>query len=119
MIEVTMLNFLKSKMAVDVYLETPSDPPSSYILIEKTGSGRSNHINNSTIAVQSFAASLYEAALLNENVKEALLGGGTSYDDGIVSESSVCSIELNSDYNATDTQKKQYRYQAVYDLIHY
>ena len=31
----------------------------------------------------------------------------------------VGSCELNSDYNYTDGTKKEYRYQAVFDLVYY
>ena len=31
----------------------------------------------------------------------------------------VASCRLNSDYNFTDTTKKQYRYQAVFDIVYY
>ena len=109
MIELTVLNYLKSVLGIPVYMEVPSDV-SEYVLIEKTGSGRENHINTATIAVQSISTSLYKAASLNEEVKEAM--------DGIIYDADVSRAELNSDYNYTDTTTKTYRYQAVYDLVY-
>ena len=38
--------------------------------------------------------------------------------DNIISLDSISKSKLNSDYNFTDTTKKQYRYQAVYDLVY-
>jgi len=37
----------------------------------------------------------------------------------IADESEVCKCSLNSDYNFTDTATKKYRYQAVFDLVHF
>ena len=31
----------------------------------------------------------------------------------------ISRVQLNSDYNFTDTAQKRYRYQAVYDLTFY
>lgn len=111
MIEVTVLNYLKSKLNVPVYMEKPSYPPPKYVLIEKTGSGRSNKIDSSTFAFQSYANSMYEAAELNELVKQAV--------DASIENDEITRATLNSDYNFTDTTTKQYRYQAVYDITNY
>ena len=48
---------------------------------------------------------------LNEAVKDAM--------DNFIEEVQVSKSSLNSDYNFTDTQSKTYRYQAVYDIIHF
>lgn len=119
MIEKIVLDFLNNNLDVPVYMEMPSNPPVSFVLVEKVGSGVANHIYNATIAIQSYADSLYNTAQLNEAVKRAMLGSGQSYDDGILSTFTVTRCELNSDYNATDTTNKRYRYQAVFDLVHY
>ena len=44
MIEVTILNHLNTKLSVDVGLEKPEPLPTEYVLFEKTGSNRSNHL---------------------------------------------------------------------------
>jgi hypothetical protein len=62
-------------------------------------------------AIQSISDSLLGAATLNEAVKLAM--------DSAASLAEVCSANLNSDYNFTDTSTKQYRYQAIYDITHY
>ena len=61
------------------------------------------------LALQSYGATLYQAAELNEQVKAAM--------EDIVELDLISRAELNTDYNFTDTQTKRYRYQAVYDLI--
>lgn len=111
MIELTILNHLKTKLSVPVFLEEPETKPDRYVLLEKTGSGRSNRLGSSTFAFQSYAESLYEAATLNEQTKAAV--------DSLIELNEIARVQLNSDYNFTDTVTKRYRYQAVYDLNHY
>ena len=108
MIELTVLNYLSEELDVPVYMETPEEIPESYVLIQKTGSGRDNRVDRATVALQSIAPSLYEAAVLNENVKAAM----DTMNDGIFG------ADLNSDYEYTNQQTKQYRYQAVYDIYY-
>lgn len=110
MIETIIYNWLKQQLDVPVYMEEPSEKPETFVLIEKTGSSRDNWINHATIAVQSYAMSMYKAAKLNESVKTAL--------DQIVQLDEVGASTLNSDYNFTDTTTKRYRYQCVYDLTY-
>ena len=113
MIEKTVRDYLDNKLTQPVWMELPKlgTIPDEYVIIEKTGSNRNNHLMSSTFAIQSYAKSLYEAALLNEEVKEAM--------DSLIELDDVTRASLNSDYNFTDTSKKQYRYQAVYDISHY
>lgn len=111
MIEKIILNYLNSVLEVPVYMEEPANKPNSFVVVEKTGSGRQNYIFSAMIAIQSYGESLYKAAELNEAVKEAMFG--------ILSVNEVASIRLNSDYNFTDSATKRYRYQAVFELTHY
>jgi len=111
MIEVIILEHLKTKLSVPVHLEKPKSPPFEYVLFEKTGSSRSNYLCSSTFAFQSYSNTLYGAALLNENLKQAV--------DSLIELNEIASVTLNTDYNFTDTTTKQYRYQAVYDIKHY
>ena len=39
--------------------------------------------------------------------------------DELIELGIIASVRLNSDYNYTDTTTKQYRYQAVFDIVHY
>lgn len=110
MIEKIVLDYLNDTLDVPVYMEVPERPPQKFVLIEKTGSSTENYINSATLALQSYADSLYSAAVLNETVKGAM--------DNIIMIDSVSKSKLNTDYNFTDTSKKKYRYQAVYDLVY-
>lgn len=111
MIEKTILDYLGQELPVPVFMERPATPPEKYVLVEKTGSGKHNQICDATLAIQSYAPSLYEAAELNETVKAVM--------ESVVILSEICRASLNSDYNYTDTAMKAYRYQAVFDITHY
>lgn len=111
MIEIVIKNFLDSHLSVTSFLEKQGKMPESYVLFEKTGSGANNHISSSTYAFQSYAPTLYEAALLNAELKEIL--------KDLIKLDEISRIKLNSDYNYTDTTTKEYRYQAVFNITHY
>lgn len=114
MIEKVIYDYLSSCQElqnIPVYLEIPADPPTTFIVIEKTSGGRVNQIDSSTIAVQSYSDTLFNTATLSNTIKELMLLSITLDD--------VASCTLNSEYNFTDTQMKRYRYQAVFDLTHY
>ena len=115
MIEKIVYDFLTEKMSVPVYMEIPKNPPAKMIVLEKTGSSLNEHIWTSTFAVRSYDKSLFEAASLNELVKAAMLDG----QDGLITLDEVLRIDLNSDYNFTDTTTKKYRYQAIFIVTHY
>lgn len=94
-----------------VYTEEQEKPDEEYIVIEKTAGSEENHLHNATLAIKSYSSSMYKAALLNERVKSAM-----KKMDEIVN---ISKVNLNSDYNYTDTAKKKYRYQAVYDIYYF
>lgn len=111
MIEEVVLNYLLNDKHINAYTEKPKDPDARYVLIERTGGSVSNHIKSATFAIQSVADTLLKAALLNEEVKTAM--------EEIVKLDSIAGCSLNSDYNFTNTQTKEYRYQAVFNLTYY
>ena len=112
MIEKIILDYLTG-LGVKAYMEIPEGvtvPP--YCVIERTGGGGDEPgLNKALIVIKSYGVSLFKAAVLNELVK--------SYMEDIAALPEIASCDLNSDYNFTDTAKKQYRYQAVYDLVYY
>ena len=111
MIEKTVINHLDTALSVPVYAERPEVPDDSYIIVEKVGGDERNRIPSATIAVQSHAKTLLEAAQLNLQVKAAM--------KRLVEQDSVSKCALNSDYNYTDETTKSYRYQAVFDITYY
>ena len=110
MILTELLSYLNANLSVEAYAEAPEEL-TGYVLLEQTGSSRRNHIITTTIAIQSYGASMLDAMTLNEEVKAVM--------DGFLQLDNVTRVELETDYNFTDTTTKQYRWQAVYDITHY
>lgn len=110
MIEEIVLKYLISK-GLQVYAEKQDGIKGDFVLVEKTGSREVNHIKRATLTIQSYSDSMYNAAVLNEKVKETM--------KQIIELDKVSKCKLNSDYNYTKTNSKEYRYQAVFDLVHY
>ena len=111
MVEIILLNYLSGALDVPVFMEEPESPPASYVVLEKTGSTRSNQIETAVMAAQSYGRSLLEAARLNVNVKQAR--------EEARELDSIGSVKLNSDYNFTDPETMRYRYQCVFNIICY
>lgn len=110
MIETLLIDYLSEHLEVFVGMEAP-EQTTDYVLIDKTGSSRNNHIITSSFAIQSYGATLYDAMLLNQEVTEAM--------SGLLELNQITRVELETDYNFTNTATKQYRWQAVYDITHY
>lgn len=111
MIELIVKNYLSKHLEIPIIFEHQKNLSKRYILIQKTSGKRENLLKESTIAIQSYAESLFETAKLNEKIKDLM------YDLIMVDE--VSKVSLNSDYNHTDFETKQYRYQAVFDIYYY
>lgn len=110
MIEMTICNYLSTKLDCQVLPEKPRRPFGRMVFVERTG-GNGRFIRNTTIAIQSYGTSMYEAAELNEEVIRAM--------ESIWELNEVVKVDLNQNYNFTDTTTKEYRYQAVFDVKHY
>lgn len=82
-----------------------------YYLLEKTGGAEQNHIRTATIAVQSYADTKQRAAEMNEVIIDHMLAA--------VQLDEIASVELNSNYDFTDTSTKAQRYQAFFEITHY
>lgn len=117
MIETVMISYLSGTLQEPVYAERPKEEPPRYYIVEKTGSHRENRFYRSTYAIQSIvdrkSGTLLDTIRMNEALKEAMLG------DGFLSQKEITKAELNSDYNFTDPEAGEYKYQAVFDINHY
>lgn len=111
MIELTVLEFMKSAVNVPVLMEYPVDPPESFVVLKKGDSGRENHLDNAMFVADSYGGSLYDCAVLNEQVKSGF--------DRLTELDCVSSASLAGDYPAFDAKNKRHRYQAVYNITHY
>ena len=109
-IEGIICDYLSRKLNCTVLPEKPQRPFGKMVFVEKTG-GTGQFIKHSTIALQSYDDSLYKAASLNDDVIDAMYG--------LIEHDKVCHVELNSNYNYTDTTTGEYRYQAVFEVVHY
>jgi hypothetical protein len=85
---------------------TPENRPERYVIIEKTCSTLTDHIETATIAIQSYGETLLDAMQINEAVKASMFNA--------IESNAFSKIELNSDYNFTDTATKRPRMQAVF-----
>lgn len=112
MIEKVVYDFLSEKAPVNVYMERPEVNPAEYCLIEKTGSTTADRLTTSTIAVQSYGRTLYEAAALNAEIIELMLTLPLYSGE-------VSGVKLNSDGNFTNPATKEHRYQAAFTITHY
>jgi hypothetical protein len=111
MIETTLIKYLNNNLDVEAFAEYPEKAPEQFVLLEKTGSETSYSITSATIAIQSYANSLFDAMKLNEKVKKAM--------ERLWELDCMIRCELNTDYNFTDTSTRKYRYQAVFDITYY
>lgn len=111
MIEKVILDHLNKYLTVAAYMEEPEQPTTSYVILERVGSSRENMIETASFAVQSYGKDLLEAATLNDTVKEIMYN--------LVECKEVASCKLQTDYNFTDPATMRYRYQALFDVVHY
>lgn len=113
MIELVIKNYLETKFTdIPIVFEVNDHLNGAFILVEKTGSKDDiEHMGEATIAIQCYELSMFEAAQLNEQIKDAM------YD--IIALSSISKCSLNSDYNYTDTTTKHYRYQSIWDVVYF
>lgn len=116
MIETVLLNHIETALtaqglSIPVCFEVPQTAPETFIKLERTGGRLTDHIHRATFAVQSYAPTLEKAAQLDALIVEIVL------DSPACNE--ICAAYLNSHYNYTDTTTKRYRYQAVFDIVHY
>ena len=105
--EMIVLNHLAKHLSVPVSMEMRDDD--AFVLIERVGGSDPRFIRSASFTIQSYGKSLYDACMLNEDVKKAMLN--------LIEHDEVTRCELDNDYNYTDEKQKRYRYQAVYDLI--
>ena len=112
MIAKDLLDFLNNDETLNTqaYMEVPKEL-TDFILLDQTGTSTTNHITTTTIAIQSYGATLWNAMQLNEKVKDAM--------QQFVWQDNVARVELETDYNFTNTETKQYRWQAVFQITHY
>ena len=114
MIEITLMDYLKEQLSMnDIYMEVPATMPQSFIVIDRTSHTKTDTgFQTATIAFQSYGASKYDTAVLNERVVNALIAAREHLTN-------VFNSALNSEYPFFDTSNKRYRYQAVFEFTYF
>ena len=111
MIEITVRDYLLTKLTVPVYAELPPDPPDLCVTLEQTGGADAGgHLYEATVAVRSYGPGRAQAMRLNDGVIRAMRG----LDE--VENVSRCS--LMASYNNTNPTTKKHRYQAVFNIYY-
>lgn len=109
MIEFLMIKFLDAVLDVPTFAERPEKPPKSYVIAEKTSSG-GNFVTESTFTFYCYAETLARACKLSNQVKKILENTPPEW---------ILKAEFQSDFNATETSTKKYRYICIFDIYHY
>lgn len=99
---------------VTVAAEVPEDYPggAALIVVSRLGEQRQNHLRRARLAVQSYGATLLDAAERCE-AAEAALASLPAEDAGVT----ACRVETS--YNFTDETTKRYRYQSIVHVSYY
>ncbi len=111
MIEELLFAELNTRLRFPIYPTVPENMPERFYVLQKTGSRLEDQIKESTIAIQSYGKNVFEAASMNEDLKSVMLS--------LNELDEISAVDLNGDYNYTDTQTKRNRYQAVFVITHY
>lgn len=112
-IEKLIIEYLKGEdlpgIGANVYAETPVDPPENYVLIRRTGGSAANYLRDYTIYTETISRTdKLTAATNHESVIEAM--------QRMPDTENVFRCRLNSDYDATRAEKKDYRFQALWQI---
>ncbi len=111
-IEACVIRYLSETFpSVAVFGEVPETKAEEMLVVDKTGGSISNLIPTSSVVVDSYAPTKAETSALNDEVIDAMMSMPE-----IVTE--IASVVLNSTYNDTDTANKEYRYGALFEIVH-
>lgn len=110
MIEELLIEYLESSTGFNVYAEIPEQEEDRYIVIERVGRKVVNQLTTDSIAIQSYAPSMAGACALDAMVQKEMFA---------MTNSNVSGVHLSSSYNFTDTARKKYRFQSVFEISHY
>lgn len=112
MIDEIVYSYMSDALDVPVYMEVPKQLESDkYVVIERVGMRKSNHVETVSFAFQSYATErMLDAALLDEQVRAAA--------EAMIEFPVIGSVRLESNYNHTDTRTKWYRYQCIYGVTY-
>lgn len=110
MIEVTVKQYLESKLNTPIYLEEPKTKPSEYTVLRIIDNGRIDQIDACTFDIISYSTTLFKAADLNRKVKDAMYG--------IIELDNVSSSKCGGGGQAINQVTKQYAYECIFNLYY-
>lgn len=112
MIETQVLNYLKTALGMnEIYLETPEDISSPFVVFQIVDRSRENLIDAVTIRFWSYGDSKVTAALLDETVREKMYAIPEEINN-------ISSSKLGGSADNYDTTLKLYRYQSYFNLTY-
>lgn len=113
MIEIILYNYLKTALNVPVYTEYPETATdlNEFVVISKVDAGETNYIKAATFLCEIYAASMYESAALAEIVKSKMYAA--------IELDEISAVKIGGDRPSNDTQRKQYKYDCIFNLFHY
>lgn len=110
LIEQKVLEYLQTELSMnDIYMEIPRNIPEKFVLMRVTDRGMSNRINQVTIEFSSYAPTKYEAAVLDELVRDAM--------DNIIELDDI-SCRFGGGNDNPDTELKIPRYRCYFNLFY-
>lgn len=113
MIEATIISYLIDAaipgIGSHIYAETPAENiPENYVLIRRTGGSMADYIRQYNIYTETVGKDRLTTLQNHEAVIAAMLE--------IRDHTELMACRLNSDYDATTTRTKDYRYQALWQI---
>ncbi len=109
LIEALVLQYLKTKLDMsEIYTELPDTLPDRFVILTLADRGKADQINAATIEIMCYARkSKYEAATLDEDIREAMEEIGGTED---------VSYRFGGGDDNPDTTLKMYRYRSYHNL---
>ncbi|MBR5285586.1 MAG: hypothetical protein IKU30_01690 [Clostridia bacterium] len=98
-----------SESGIPVFLETPKNLPEKFIVFQRMDIGKADHIDEITLEFSAFANSKYDAALLDESLREAM-------DD--LHNTSDITVHLGGGNDNQDSVLKKYRFRSYFNLYY-
>lgn len=96
--------------AIPTFAEEPVNPLEEYYVVEQTGGEFEDFVERIVVTVQSYGRTMENAIENDRTMRNEIMSG-------LILDNDISDIELVSYYDYTDTTKKKYRYQAVFEVI--
>lgn len=110
LIEKFVRDYLLTKLNVPVYMEQPAGRVSEYVVFYVTDRGKENHINMATVEFSSYADSKFDAAELDQDLRDAM--------EGIVETPEIFASKFGGGNDDKDNELNRYRYRSYFNLYY-